>query len=66
MRQGSRWLSVVNYMLVVLLKVPMIIGCTQVDLPGRAQGLRLMSVAMLWKLLPLPGPTHLGTVLDLP
>ena len=47
---------------VVLLKGPTLIICAQVDLAGRTQGPRPMSVAMVRKLLPLPGTTYLGTI----
>ena len=53
-------------MLVVLLKVPMLIVCAQVDLVGRELGPRLMSVATFKKPFLSPGTTYLGTVLGPP
>ena len=51
---------------VVLLKLPTLIVCAQVDMAGRTQGPRLMSVAMVRKLLPFPGGANLGKVLGPP
>ena len=50
----------------VLLKASVLIICAQMDLAGRAQGPLIMSVVSLWKQLPSPGTTHLGTVLGPP
>ena len=40
--------------------------CAQVNLVGRAQDLRFVSVATFWKLLPSPYTNHLGIVLGPP